>query len=92
MVWIVVVLITSLAGIAYLLAFCLRVLKGGKGWMRECLFAMGASWYRGQGFGLRGRYISSIPGIAAFSGDPGFAWIAFPVKLRVGSSGVVGWP
>ena len=52
----------------------------------------GGQLVSGSRFGLRGRYISSIPGIAAFSGDPGFAWIAFPVKLRVGSSGVVGWP
>ena len=52
----------------------------------------GGQLVSGSRFGLRGRYISSIPGIAAFSGDPGFAWMAIPVKLRVGSSGVVGWP
>ena len=42
----------------------------------------------GSDFGLD---ISSVLVIRSVSGDPGFAWMAFPVKFRVVSS-VGSWP
>ena len=44
-------------------------------------------WYR---FGGLKHFIDS--GYCRVSGDPGFAWMAFPVKLRVVPGDVAGWP
>ena len=41
--------------------------------------------------GCQGWYVS-ILGFETLSGDPGFAWMAFPVKLRVVPGDVAGWP
>ena len=64
--------------------FYFEGIKGSKGWIGKCLWGQ-------PGIGVS-RLVGIDFGDETLSGDPGFAWMAFPVKLRVVPGDVAGWP